>query len=154
MNTARSERADELLGVVVVAAGRSARMGGADKTFADVHGTPLIGHTLRRIAASDAVDRIVLVVAADAVPDGEAIVRDLAIPKVAAVCAGGARRQDSVFAGLVAMGRRRWVAIHDGARPCVTPEILRRALTEVRERARRLPRCRSRTRSKWWTPNR
>ena len=73
-----------------------------------------------------------LVVAADAVPDGEAIVRDLAIPKVAAVCAGGARRQDSVFAGLVAMGRRRWVAIHDGARPCVTPEILRRALTEVR----------------------
>ena len=120
------------MGVVVVAAGRSTRMGGTDKTFADIHGTPLIGHTLRRIAASDAVDRIVLVVAADAVPDGEAIVRRLAIPKVAAVCAGGDRRQDSVFAGLVAMGPRRWIAIHDGARPCVTPEILRRALTEVR----------------------
>ena len=132
MNTVRSETADELLGVVVVAAGRSTRMGGTDKTFADVHGTPLVGHTLGRIAASDAVDRIVLVVAADAVPEGEAIVRDLAIPKVAAVCPGGARRQDSVFAGLVAMGHRRWVAIHDGARPCVTPEILRRALTEVR----------------------
>ena len=132
MNTARSEMPDELLGVVVVAAGRSTRMGGADKTFADIHGTPLIGHTLRRIAASDAVDRIVLVVAADAVPDGEAIVRDLAIPKVAAVCAGGSRRQDSVFAGLVAIGPRRWVAIHDGARPCVTPDILGRALREVR----------------------
>ena len=107
-------------------------MGGADKTFTDVHGTPLIGHTLRRIAASDAVDRIVLVVAADAVPDGEAIVRELNLPKVAAVCAGGARRQDSVFAGLVRMGDRRWVAIHDGARPCVTSEILGRALGEVR----------------------
>ena len=107
-------------------------MGGTDKTFADVHGTPLIGHTLRRVAASDDVDRIVLVVAADAVSDGEAIVRDLGVPKVAAVCAGGARRQDSVFAGLVALGHRRWVAIHDGARPCVTADILARALYEVR----------------------
>lgn len=107
-------------------------MGGTDKTFADVHGIPLIGHTLRHIAQSEAVDRIVLVVAADAVADGEAIVREMNIPKVAAVCAGGARRQDSVYAGLVAMGDRRWVAIHDGARPCVTGGILDRALDEVR----------------------
>jgi len=119
------------LGVVVVAAGRSTRMGGTDKTFVDVLGTPLIVHTLRRIAASEVVDRIVLVVSADAVQDGEAIVQDLGIPKIAAVCAGGARRQDSVLAGLVAMGERRWVAIHDGARPCVTPDILGRALREV-----------------------
>lgn len=130
--TSDEETSDELLGVVVVAAGRSTRMGGADKTFVDVLGTPLIAHTLRHIAASDVVDRIVLVVSADAVPDGEAIVQDLGIPKIAAVCAGGARRQDSVLAGLVAMGNRRWVAIHDGARPCVTPDILGRALREVR----------------------
>ena len=116
----------------MVAAGRSSRMGGTDKTFADVLGSPLIAHTLRRVAASDAVDRIVLVVAADAVPDGEAIVRELGIPKIAAVCAGGDRRQDSVFAGLMAMGDRRWVAIHDGARPCVTADMLERALVEVR----------------------
>lgn len=132
MGTAGSETSEDLLGVVVVAAGRSTRMGGTDKTFAHVLGTPLIAHTLRRIAASDAVDRIVLVVAADAVPDGEAIVQDLGIPKIAAVCAGGARRQDSVLAGLAAMGQRRWVAIHDGARPCVTGEVLDRALQEVR----------------------
>lgn len=126
------ETSDDRLGVVVVAAGRSSRMGGTDKTFADVLGSPLIAHTLRRVAASDAVDRIVLVVAADAVPDGEAIVRELGIPKIAAVCAGGDRRQDSVFAGLMAMGDRRWVAIHDGARPCVTADMLERALVEVR----------------------
>ena len=132
MDTAGCEKSNDLLGVVVVAAGRSTRMGGTDKTFTDVLGTPLIAHTLRRIAGSDAVDRIVLVVAADAVPDGEVIVEDLGSPKIAAVCAGGARRQDSVLAGLAAMGDRRWVAIHDGARPCVTPEILGRALREVR----------------------
>ena len=132
LNNARRETSDALLGVVVVAAGRSTRMGGTDKTFVEVLGTPLIAHTLRRIAQSDVVDRIVLVVSADAVPDGEAIVQDLDIPKIAAVCAGGARRQDSVLAGLVAMGDRRWVAIHDGARPCVTPDMLSRALHEVR----------------------
>ncbi len=131
LDCARRETSDGLLGVVVVAAGRSTRMGGTDKTFVDVLGTPLIVHTLRRIAASEVVDRIVLVVSADAVQDGEAIVQDLGIPKIAAVCAGGARRQDSVLAGLVAMGERRWVAIHDGARPCVTPDILGRALREV-----------------------
>lgn len=117
---------------MVVAAGRSARMGGTDKTFVEALGAPLIAHTLRRVAQSEVVDRIVLVVSADAVPDGEAIVQDLGIPKIAAVCAGGARRQDSVLAGLVALGDRRWVAIHDGARPCVTPDMLSRALHEVR----------------------
>lgn len=132
MSQGARETSDDRLGVVVVAAGRSSRMGGTDKTFADVLGSPLIAHTLRRVAASDAVDRIVLVVAADAVPDGEAIVRELGIPKIAAVCAGGDRRQDSVFAGLMAMGDRRWVAIHDGARPCVTADMLERALVEVR----------------------
>ena len=127
-----NEISNDLLGVVVVAAGRSSRMGGADKTFADLLGAPLITHTLRRIAASDVVDRIVLVVAADAVPDVEVMVRESDIPKIAAVCAGGARRQDSVLAGLVAMGQRRWVAIHDGARPCVSSDLLERALDEVR----------------------
>ena len=107
-------------------------MGGTDKTFVDILGSPLITHTLKRIAASDVVDRIVLVVAADAVPDVELMVRESEIPKIVAVCAGGARRQDSVLAGLVAMGERRWVAIHDGARPCVSAEILGRALDEVR----------------------
>lgn len=127
-----NEMSNDLLGVVVVAAGRSSRMGGTDKTFADILGAPLITHTLRRIAASDVVDRIVLVVAADAVPDVEMMVRDSDIPKIAEVCAGGARRQDSVLAGLVAMGQRQWVAIHDGARPCVSADILERALDEVR----------------------
>ena len=127
-----NELSNDLLGVVVVAAGRSSRMGGTDKTFADILGAPLITHTLKRIAASDVVDRIVLVVAADAVPDVEMMVRESDIPKIAEVCAGGARRQDSVLAGLVAMGQRQWVAIHDGARPCVSADILERALDQVR----------------------
>ena len=116
------------LGVVVVAAGRSARMGGTDKTFANVHGVPLVVHTLRRIAGSGAVTRIVLVVADEAVERARAMIAEYRIGKVVAVCAGGERRQDSVYAGLLALGDCRWVAVHDGARPCVTSDVMERGL--------------------------
>ena len=118
----------EGMGVVVVAAGRSTRMGGTDKTFAEIHGIPLVVHTLRRLAQSPAVSRIALVVAEDAVARAESMVARYAIGKVAAVCAGGERRQDSVYAGLVALGDSRWVAVHDGARPCISEDVLDRAL--------------------------
>ena len=59
------------------------------------------------------------------------MVREHGIAKVAAVCPGGARRQDSVYAGLLALGSRRWVAVHDGARPCITADLLARALDAV-----------------------
>ena len=122
----------EGLGVVVVAAGRSTRMGGTDKTFAEVHGVPLVVHTLRRLAGSEAVARIALVVADDAVARAETMVAEHHIEKVTAVCAGGERRQDSVYAGLLALGDCRWVAVHDGARPCITGDVLDRALSSAR----------------------
>ncbi len=123
---------DDRLGVVVVAAGRSARMGGTDKTFTEVQGAPLIVHTLRRLAASEAVEAIVLVVAAAAVSEAETLAGRFGIGKITSICAGGARRQDSVYAGLLALGQRRWVAIHDGARPGVAADVLTRGLEAVR----------------------
>lgn len=125
--------AGNALGVVVVAAGRSSRMGGTDKTFANIHGKPLIAHTLSRLARSDAVASIALVVAEESVDRAAAVVDELRIDKIAAVCAGGARRQDSVHAGMLALGERRWVAVHDGARPCVTHDVMARALDAVRQ---------------------
>ena len=116
------------MGVVVVAAGRSTRMGGTDKTFAEIHGVPLVAHTLRRLARSSAVSRIVLVVAEDAVAHAKTMIAEHQIDKIAAVCAGGQRRQDSVYAGLLALGECRWVAVHDGARPCITGDVMDRAL--------------------------
>ena len=127
-----SDKSDDALGVVVVAAGRSTRMEGTDKTFAVVQGAPLIVHTLRRLSASDTVDRIALVVASDAVPVAQALVSEFGVAKVVSVCAGGARRQDSVYAGLVALGECRWVAVHDGARPCVSEDLLARGLEAAR----------------------
>ena len=127
------DKQDGGFGVVVVAAGSSTRMGGTDKIFALINGIPLIVHTLRRLAASETVERIILVVAKDAVSMAEALLKRHGVAKVAGVCAGGTRRQDSVYAGLQSLGDCQWVAIHDGARPCVDAGILDRALEAVRE---------------------
>ena len=121
------------LSVVVVAAGRSSRMGDTDKTFAPIQDAPLIVHTLRRLAAAPIVDRIVLVVAAESIPHARTVIADYAIPKIAAVCPGGARRQDSVYAGLQQLPGCHWVAIHDGARPAVRPALLDAGLQTARQ---------------------
>ena len=108
-------------------------MGDTDKTFAPIHGAPLIVHTLRNLATADVVDRIVLVVAADSIARARSLADAYAIPKIAAICPGGARRQDSVYAGLRQLPDCQWVAIHDGARPNISPELLDTGLSMAQQ---------------------
>ena len=115
-------------GAVIVAAGRSARMDGVDKTFAPVLGQPLVAHTLDRFESSPLIDQIVLVLAEDSLERGRQLVQERAYRKVAHVCAGGQRRQDSVRNGLELLSPCDWVMVHDGARPCFDEDMLQRGL--------------------------
>ncbi len=63
------------VGAVIVAAGRSTRMGGVDKTFAPILGIPLIAHTLHRFQLSPRVDQVVLVLAIDSLEQGRKLVQ-------------------------------------------------------------------------------
>lgn len=122
------------VGAVIVAAGRSSRMAGVDKTFAPLLGRPLIAHTLDRFEEFPPVTEIVLTLAAAALAEGRALVRRRQYRKVSRVCAGGARRQDSVRAGLEALATLRpddWVIVHDGARPGLDAALLARGLDTV-----------------------
>ena len=56
---------------VIVAAGRSSRMGGVDKTFAPLLGIPLITHTVEKFEAHPAINEIALILAPDAIPRGQ-----------------------------------------------------------------------------------
>ncbi len=122
------------VGAIVAAAGRSLRMSGADKLFAIVGGSPLLAHTLLAFEVCRLVERIVLVLSPESLQRGQALVRDCGFDKVAAVCPGGKRRQDSVRLGLEALtpcqpyGPPGWVVVHDGARPLVTAELIERGL--------------------------
>jgi len=127
------------VGAIIVAAGRSTRMGGVDKLFALLGGRPLLAHTLAAFQASPSVEAIVLVAAADGLKGARQLVADSAFAKVAAVCQGGPRRQDSVRAGLDALGPCQWVLVHDGARPLVTAGLIEEALAAAREMGAAVP---------------
>jgi len=117
---------------VVVAAGRSERMGGTDKIFAELAGRPLLAWTLRAFALCEAIEGIVVVGTPVAVGRLEQLTREWRFAKVSAVVAGGETRQASVRAGVEAAEDAAIVAVHDGARPLVTPELVTRGVELAR----------------------
>lgn len=139
MTQSDTKRDMERVGAVIVAAGRSERMGGADKIFAGLCGEPLLAHTVAAFQRSPVIDSIVVVLAQDRVEDGRDLARKYNWSKVTAVCAGGTRRQDSVKAGLNRMENVDWVMIHDGARPCLTQDIIERGLQTAKENGAAIP---------------
>ncbi len=121
------------VGAVVVAAGQSSRMAGVDKIFSPVHGIPLIVHTLSHFQTSELVDEVALVLSAQSLDVGREILRRYGLDKVTQVCPGGERRQDSVRCGLESLRPCQWVMVHDGARPCLSADILERGLAAARQ---------------------
>ncbi|MBU0516006.1 MAG: 2-C-methyl-D-erythritol 4-phosphate cytidylyltransferase [Proteobacteria bacterium] len=112
---------------IVPAAGSGVRLGEATpKQWLEVAGRPLVVHTLERLAACGAVDRIVLVV--DDPGRAEAVLGGFDLPKLGPIVPGGVRRQDSVRAGLAAARDADLVAVHDAARPLVTPDLVARVI--------------------------
>ena len=116
--------------VIIVAAGASNRMGGVDKIFAPILGTPLIAYTVDVFESSPLVKGMLLVLSPEMVHEGQELASKRGWRKLWGVSAGGQRRQDSVRLGLEGLpaGNDRFVAVHDGARPCVTPDILARGV--------------------------
>jgi 2-C-methyl-D-erythritol 4-phosphate cytidylyltransferase/2-C-methyl-D-erythritol 2,4-cyclodiphosphate synthase len=113
--------------VIVPAAGSGVRVGlGEPKQWAEIAGRPMVVHTLQRLAACGEVDRIVLVV--DDPGRAEDVLAAWPLAKLEAVVPGGARRQDSVRAGLAVAGEADLVAVHDAARPLVTPALVARVI--------------------------
>lgn len=119
-------------GAIVLAAGQSQRFG-ADKLFAPLHGKPVLQWTVERFLAAPSIHSIVLVLSDANFSDGRALVEALGCAERVVLTRGGARRQDSVAAGLRLLDNCTWVVVHDGARPFVTPEIVEQGLIAARE---------------------
>ncbi|MBM3947998.1 MAG: 2-C-methyl-D-erythritol 4-phosphate cytidylyltransferase [SAR202 cluster bacterium] len=118
---------------IVVAAGASRRMSGVDKVFVQVAGKPLLAHSVHILEGTPEVNSIVLVLTSENMDRGRELAAAQGWRKVSAICAGGARRQDSVRHGLLAAAGAEWVVIHDGARPCVDVALVQRGLDAAKE---------------------
>ncbi len=130
-----AEREGETV-AILLAAGSSERMGAIDKLWSDLDGSPVIAHSIRRLASTPAVDRLVIVAPAER----HAALAALAPPDVAVACVeGGARRQDSVASGIAAASDAAWYLVHDGARPLASATLVTRVLDAAREHGAAVP---------------
>jgi 2-C-methyl-D-erythritol 4-phosphate cytidylyltransferase/2-C-methyl-D-erythritol 2,4-cyclodiphosphate synthase len=116
-------------------------MGGIDKLTARLRGRPVLAWTLDAFLMSDAVDRIVLVAAAERV---EWLRTQPWVPATVSVVAGGERRQDSVAAGFAELERggldgARVVLVHDGARPVIDGRLIARVAAAAAEHGAAIP---------------
>ena len=122
----------EPLSAVVVAAGRSQRMG-FDKLLTPLGGRPLLLHTLERILLTELPEEIVLVIRPGSLAEMEATIAPLLDKGRIRLVDGGAQRQDSVQAGLKAVSdSSEFVMVHDAARPFVTRELVEAVLAAAK----------------------
>ena len=119
---------------IVLAAGSGKRMNSkVHKQYLIIQDRPVLYYSLKAFEDS-AVDEIVLVVG-----KGEEefcrkeIVDKYGISKVKSIVEGGKERYHSVFEGLKQTSDADYVLIHDGARPFVNQDIIRRCMQEVQK---------------------
>jgi 2-C-methyl-D-erythritol 4-phosphate cytidylyltransferase len=117
---------------IVAAAGSGDRLGGnTPKALIELAGRPLIAWSLAALAASKAVEEVVI-----AAPDGyeeeiAAVAREAAAEISTDVVAGGESRSHSVANGLEAVAEAAIVVVHDAARPLVTAELVDRSVAQL-----------------------
>ena len=119
---------------VVLGAGSSARMGGADKLLANLEGAAVIVWSLRAFEACQGIRSVVVTTSEHNDANIREAVAQAGLAKVRAFVHGGSSRAESVLHGLRTLNGEApdYVAVHDGARPLVTPMLIEDGLRTAR----------------------
>lgn len=127
----KKEQKESVCSAVIVAAGASTRMG-SDKILAALQGEPVIVHTLRAFERAPSIGEIILVTREERLVELAQICKDYGISKVSKVVRGGASRTASVYLGAIEVRREaQLIAIHDGARPLVSVQMIERTVAQA-----------------------
>ena len=118
---------------IVVAAGAGRRMG-FDKVVAPLAGQPVVMWSLAAFQHCEDVESGLLVCAAGREDEFRALASNF--PKFQTFVVGGIERMDSVLNGLEALAAAppAIVAVHDAARPLVTPALISAVIGSAAER--------------------
>jgi len=111
---------------IIVAGGKGERMGpDVDKAFLSLGAKPVLVYSLLAFEKCPDVDEVILVVRKERVEAARCAAQMFGCKKVIKIVAGGNHRQQSVANGLAEISEgAEVVAVHDGARPCVTPDLI------------------------------
>ena len=129
----KSEKKEPHCSAVIVAAGSSQRMG-SDKLMMKLGEIPVLARTLMAFQSSPLVDEIVVVTRLDKLQEIADLCKEYGIDKVSRVIAGGKTRTESALAGVSEVSSSaKLIAIHDGARPLVTADVILRTVYAAAE---------------------
>lgn len=122
-------------GVVIVAAGTGSRMKkDINKQFIKLNDKEIIAHTIDKFYNNKNIDDIVVVIREDEEEYFNENIKDKYGFTNLKIAYGGKERQDSVFNGIKSLNKEcEIVLIHDGARPFVTNDIIKRSIKEASE---------------------
>ena len=123
---------------IIFAGGSGVRMGaGMPKQFLEINGQPIIIHTLDNFQRSPNIDKIYISCKKDYMDTLKDLTVRFAISKVCRIVEGGANGQDSIYRALCAAyednGEDSVVLIHDGVRPFVSEEVIRKNIECVKK---------------------
>lgn len=125
------------IGVIIAAAGSGTRMGGGiSKQFRNIEGVPVLTRAVRAFDCHPFVDEIVVVTKEDSLEFCRIeMIAPFSFARIRGILPGGATRQDSVYAGLLALGPDAdIVLVHDGARPFVSERVISDSVRAAAER--------------------
>lgn len=126
--------------VVIVAGGKGHRMNNIlPKQFILLNGKPLLMYSIRAFFEYSEEMNIVVVLPEDLMDYWDELCDRHSFPVLHGRVKGGSSRFDSVKNGLDQIGNEGYVAIHDGARPCVTPSMIKRCFDHAVEYGNALP---------------
>lgn len=106
-------------------------MGGYDKIFHPLAGKPALAWVIDVFQTCPLVQSIVVVLSAENLARGEELTARKGWSKIHRMVPGGPRRQDSVWKGLQHLQNCDLAVIHDGARPCITVDLIERGIAEA-----------------------
>ena len=120
---------------IIVSAGKGVRMNrSTPKQYLLLQGRPVLCHTIIAFDSCPEVDNIILVVPENDIQFcREQLLSELNLKTPVNVIAGGKRRQDSVFNGILSIDDRGGiVVIHDSVRPLVSSDMISRCIRKAR----------------------
>jgi len=115
---------------LVAAAGSSSRMGGVNKLLEPLDGIPVLAWTLMALEQAASIDEIIIATREESLVEISRLCQTYGITKCSKVVRGGESRVHSVFlAALEAAPDTALLAVQDGARPLVRPELIDRIVS-------------------------
>lgn len=125
----RKKAEKPFISVIIAAGGASARMGGENKLLQEINGLTVLEHTLLAFENCPEIDEIIIAAKSDMVVEYGNLASRCRAEKVKHIICGGKTRLATVYNAMAHVDPcAAFVAVHDGARPCITPHEITRVL--------------------------